>query len=258
MTNKGERVARFLDDCAALLDEYTSAFPRPGSDGVAAMDFADRTLWLAKDHGLRTIRGMNRLLRDGEENAVLTCALLRPFYELSVRLLWASREVDGWQRLEFYFEDETRRWENACKDSRDARLVKLGGDLLHRRQEREGNKWRDASGNAIKPAPRNMDQVINEVTKHDPSNGLAIKENAGPVMYTVFYRVICGPSHGHVEALTGARDAMYLNCAGLGTCLAVGTLLAAFIRRTSQSPETDVREMLSRCLRMQLAFGNGL
>ena len=54
------------------------------------------------------------------------------------------------------------------------------------------------------------------------------------------------------------RDTMYVNCAGLGTCLAVGTLLEAFIRRTSQSPETDVKEMLSRCLRMQLAFGNGL
>ena len=145
------------------------------------------------------------------------------------------------------------------QNSRDARLVKLGGDLLQRRQEREGKKWRDASGNAIKPAPSNMEQVINEVTKHDPSNGLAIKENAGRVIYTVFYRVICGPSHGHVEPLTGTRghDVRELRH-GLGTCLAVGTLLEAFIRRTSQSPETDVREMLSRCLGMQLAFGNGL
>ena len=82
MTTEGERVARFLDDCAALLDEYSNTFPRPGSDGGAAMDFADQTLWLAKDHGLRTIRGMNRLLRDDEGNAVLTCAaatLLRAF-----------------------------------------------------------------------------------------------------------------------------------------------------------------------------------
>ena len=204
MTTEGERVARFLDDCAVLLDDYSKTFPRPGGGGGAAVDFADQTLWLAKDHGLRTIRGMNRLLRDGEENAVSDAVLLRPFYELSVRLLWASREVEGWQRLEFYFANESRKWENACKNSRDARLVKLGGDLLQRRQEREGKKWRDASGNAIKPAPSNMEQVINEVTKHDPSNGLAIKENAGRVIYTVFYRVICGPSHGHVEPLTGA------------------------------------------------------
>jgi len=243
MTNEGKKVAQFLDDCAALLDDYSKTFPGPGSDGGAAMDFADQTLWLAKDHGLRTIRGMNRLLRDGEGNAALACALLRPFYELSVRLLWASREVDGWRRLEFYFANETRRWENACKDSRDARLVKLGGNLLQRRQEREAKKWKDASGNTIQPAPRNIERIISEVTKHDPSNGLAIKENAGRVIYTVFYRVICGPTHGHIEALTGARDTMYLSCAGLGTCLAVQSLLAGFIHHTSQSPETDVREL---------------
>src|SRR3989304_2554844 len=93
MTKEGKRVAQVLDGCATLLGDYSKALPRPNSDGATAVGFADRMLWLAMDHGLRTIRGMNRLLRDDERNIALACILLRPFYELSVRLLWASREA---------------------------------------------------------------------------------------------------------------------------------------------------------------------
>jgi hypothetical protein len=55
-------------------------------------------------------------LRDDEGNAVLACTLLRSFYELAVRLLWASKEPDGWWRLNVYFADEAEKWANDFQD----------------------------------------------------------------------------------------------------------------------------------------------
>ena len=80
MTNEVKKVVGVLDNCAALLEEYSKGFPRPNSDNGAAVAFADQILWQAKDHGLRTIRAMNRLLCDDEGNVAPACTLLRSFY----------------------------------------------------------------------------------------------------------------------------------------------------------------------------------
>jgi hypothetical protein len=258
MTIAVKNVVGVLDNCAALLDEYSKAFGRPDSAERTAVVFADQILGLARDHGLRTIRAMNRLLGDDEGNVALACTLLRPFYELSVRLLWASREVDGWLRLEFYFARESRKWENACKDSGDTRLAKLGSDLLQRREEREVTKWKDGSGNTIKCAP-DIYQTLKESEGHDAPKDHTIGKNSGRVIYTTLYRVICRPAHAHIEPLTGTHDTMYLNAAGYGACLAGTALLTALIYHTSQCPGADVEKMLARFMPLlgQIAFGNG-
>jgi hypothetical protein len=137
MANKVKEVAGVLDNCAALLEEYSEPFPRPDSGRSTAVAFADQILRLARDHGLRTIRGMNRLLTDDEGNVALACTLLRPFYELSVRLLWASRQDDGWRRLELYFANRIKAWAKGCKDLPNPAMAKLGSDLLQRPIEGE-------------------------------------------------------------------------------------------------------------------------
>lgn len=258
MANEVKKVVGVLDSCAALLEEYSKAFPRSDSGGGAAVAFADQILGLARDHGLRTIRAMSRLLCDDEGNVALACTLLRPFYELSVRLLWASREDDGWRRLELYFANQMRKWANACKGVSNPAMAKLGSDLLQRHQEEEVKKWKDASGNTIKPASDQIEQILNGIEGHDAPSDLAIGKNSGRHIYTVFYRMICRPSHAHVEPLTGTHDTMYLNSAGYGACLAGTSLLAAFIYQTSQSPGTDVGKMLVRFgpLLGRLAFGD--
>jgi len=256
MTTEGERVARVLDDCAALLEEYSKAFLPPDSDRGAAVAFADHILRLARDHGLRTIRGMNLLLREDKGNIVLACALLRPFYELSVRLLWASREPDGWRRLEFYFANEIRKWAKGCQDSPSAGLSMLGASLLQEYRKDEVKKWRDASGKAIRPAPA-IDQILNGIEGHDAPTDRTGGKNSGRLIYTGFYRTICRASHAHIEPLVGRFDKAYLYVAGYGACLAVPVLLAAAIYYYSKSPRADVSSVYGRFLPLlaRLSFG---
>ena len=168
------------------------------------------------------------------------------------------REDDGWRRLELYFADQIRTWAKCCKDLHNPAMAKLGNDLLQRHQEQEATKWKDASGNTIKPAP-DLYQILKGIEGHDAPRDHTIGKDSGRIMYTVFYRMICRPAHAHVEPLTGNYDTMYLNTAGYGTCLAATALLTASIHRASQSPASDVSDMLKRFLPLlvQVAFGNG-
>ncbi len=99
MANEVKKVVGVLDSCAALLEEYSKAFPRSDSGGGAAVAFADQILGLARDHGLRTIRAMSRLLCDDEGNVALACTLLRPstsFPSASCGLRARTTAGEGW------------------------------------------------------------------------------------------------------------------------------------------------------------------
>ena len=95
---------------------------------------------------------MNLLLREDGENIVLVlAALLRPFYELSARLHWASLvllTVGG--GLSSTSPTKYGSWAQGCKDSPDPRLAKLEERLLERHQAEEVRKWRNADGSTIR------------------------------------------------------------------------------------------------------------
>ena len=234
--------SQVLDDCAALLEKHSAALPRPDAAGSQSAESAIRMLWLAGDHGLRTIRGMARLLRDDEGNAVLACTLLRPFYELSIRLLWASREPDGWRRLVVYFATEIRKLANDCKDSPNPGIAELASKLLQR--DRGVEKWKDSSGNAVRPAP-NIRTILEEIVGHDAQRGSPFAHaGLGKQQYSILYRILCRASHAHIEAIGGAFDGMYSAYACVGALNAAAHYLTAFIYHTSQSPVKDVSTML--------------
>ena len=188
---------------------------------------------------------MARLLRDDEGNVVLACTLLRSFYELSIRLLWASREPDGWRRLEVYFATEIKKWANDCKDLPNPDVTELASKLLQRHQEvQEVENWKDSSGNAVKPAPK-IWQILEEIVGHDVQCAPSIVQTGlGKHMYVIFYRILCRASHAHIEAIGGAFNGMYSSYARFGALLAATAYLTAFIHHTSQSPDTDVSTML--------------
>ena len=232
-----------LDDCAALLEKHSTAFPQPDSVGGKLAEPALDMLWLGMVHALRTIRGMTRLLREDDGNVVLACTLLRSFYELSARLLWASREPDGWRRLQMCFAREITKWANDCRGSPNPGIAKLASEML---QSQNGiAQWKDSLGNDLKPAP-GIQQILDGVESHDRQKGLPSGHgNSGQRMYAILYRILCRASHAHIEVLTGEFDEMYSYHAGVGACCAAANLLAAFIYRTEQSPDAVVSKMLA-------------
>jgi hypothetical protein len=195
------------------------------------------------DHALRTIRGMSRLLQADDGNVVLACTLLRSFYELSARLLWASREPDGWRRLQMYFAREITKWANDCRGSPNPGIAKLANGML---QSQNGiAQWKDPLGNDLKAAP-GIQQILEGIESHDSQKGSpSARGNSGQRMYAVLYRILCRASHAHIEPLTGVFDEMYAYYAGIGACSAAANLLAAFIYCAEQSSDTVVSNMLA-------------
>ncbi len=163
MANDVKNIVGILDECAALVEEYFGASPQPD---YTTAGFSSRIVWLARDHGLRTIHSINRLLCDDDGNIVLGCVLLRPLYELAIRLLWASRKADGWQRLEFYHANEMRKWAEEFKVLQNPAIVKKGEELVQQHQQEAAHKWRDALGKPIKPAPSILD-VLKDIEEQD-------------------------------------------------------------------------------------------
>lgn len=233
-----------LDETAALLERYSTAFPAPDDVIGQPEHLTILLLWLARDHGLRTIRGMSHLLQDDENNAVLACTLLRPFYELSVRLLWASREADGWRRLFTYYVKENKKSAIKAKNFQNPRIVKIANEEMQSIQEIES--WRDADGNSIKPAP-DMRQILLDIENYEAQNSSTTsQDNWGQIYYTILYQILCRASHAHIETITGERYNMYLYIAGAGSEKATVNLLQAFIHQTQQPLKDDIdKEVLS-------------
>lgn len=173
-----------FDDSVALLEKFATVFPRPADACGQSVQPAIRMLALGVDHGLRTTRGVKRLLADGEGNFVLACTLLRPFYELSVRLLWASRATDGWRRLYACYAKEDERW---ARNSLGIPVIaSLAQEVLTRSQEVLA--WNDAAGNPIKPAP-NIHDILVEIETHNTQDGLSSGQGRlGQQHYRIIYQ----------------------------------------------------------------------
>jgi hypothetical protein len=233
---------KILEKAANLLEKYCSSFPKP-DDYIGQPEHTTiTTLWLAKEHGLRTIHWISRLLQEDKSNAVLACILLRSYYELSVRLLWASREPDGWLRLFTYYAQEKKKWASIAINSTNPDIVKLANDELQGVQKIE--KWSDSHGNRIKSTP-DIRQILADIERHETQNNPSSASNSwGEGYYIGLYLILCRSSHAHIEAIAGEVNRMYLFQAYVGALTSTTNLLQAFIYYTSKSSHDDISSML--------------
>ena len=178
---------------------------------------------LATGHTIRgaNYSGVRHYLEKDVKNALLVCTLVRAFYEAAVRLHWASRAPDGWQRLQAYFANEERKWANEAKGiqataSPAIATAKRSQEILDRT---------DRSGKKYKPAP-NMKQLLQELVGVDVVQGIQEKENrTADFNYTNVYRFLCKAAHGSMTALR--EPAEFLRHAKFGMIMAICSLLQA-------------------------------
>lgn len=102
---------RKLTSCIDLLDLYE----KPLLESLHAGSQLDQPpavmLTRAYTFGRTTIRSMVTLAKEPDvDYSVCAPTLCRPYYELAMRILWASRTNDGWQRLQADCANEDKRW----------------------------------------------------------------------------------------------------------------------------------------------------
>ncbi len=210
-----------LTGCRAILEEHATIMAQSVAAGNQQDEAPSVMFQRAFDFGLQTIDAIISLLGDGEKDALQACTLCRPFYETAVRLLWASRTADGWQRLQAYFANEDRKWaDEATRIPSTAAVAAATGE--HRREILERT---DDTGEKFSPAPR-MQQLLRDVVKHDMIEGIREKsDRAADFDYTNVYRFLCKAAHGHMTSL--GRPAGLLRHAKYGTIMATWSLLQA-------------------------------
>lgn len=210
-----------LTDCRSNLAEHAAIMKQAVGAGDQQAEPPAIMFQRAFDFGLQAIDAIIRLLGDGEQYALHACTLCRPFYETAVRLLWASRTPDGWQRLQAYYANEDRKWADEAR-----RISSTAEIAASTRQHREEILERtDETGEKFCIAP-GMQQLLRDVVKHDMIEGIREEsDRSADFDYTNVYRFLCKAAHGHMTSL--GRPASLLRHAKYGTIMAIWCLLQA-------------------------------
>lgn len=207
--------------CAELLAGHAADFKQSTKNANQQNDPPAIMFARTFDFGLMTIEGSKILLEKDVKNALLVCTLVRAFYEAAVRLHWASRAPDGWQRLQAYFANGERKWANEAKGIQATASPAIA---TAERSQKILDRT-DPSGNKYKPAP-NMKQLLQELVGVDVVQGIREKKNrAADFDYTNVYRFLCKPAHGSMTALR--KPAEFLSHAKVGMIMATFSLLQA-------------------------------
>jgi len=225
-TTLNREVKHVLTECAVLLKEYRGSFEEALREGSQQDDPPAIMLRVALNFGQQTIDAMLTLLHATGANASFCLTLVRPFYEASARVLWASRASNGWQQLQAYYAKQDVNWANKAKDIPETaeaarRVIESRDEVLKRL---------DPDGRPYDPMPARSDVVLKEIEQHDVADGLAEEFRERPDFnYTNVYRLLCRPAHGHLPDMhigpkKGSEDSGVLRA---GTVLATYSIVRA-------------------------------
>lgn len=225
-----------LKDCQGILAEYQGALreglrlSKQEDDAPAVM------LQRAFDFGVRTISAALVLLQDGNRHSVFVSIACRPFYELSTRLLWATRAAGGWQRLQAYWASEDMKWarEAEAMPLLDVHARAVGAD----RQEVLART--DLGGEVYAPVP-GMRQLLQEIQAHDLAQGIQDRgSDAADFNYANVYRILCRGAHAHMAAIAPEKPEAVVWHAATSTAVATWSLAQAFLHVAAADPKKEI------------------
>ena len=198
--NMPERFAAFK----RLLAEYESHFLHAIAKGRQNDDVPALMLKHALQFGQRTIESIE-ILMNRAVDTIFPCALSRAYYELAIRLLWASREPHGWEQLQTYFCNEDKKWSQEAVEMPE--ITSHAQQVLQSAKEVLGRQY--ANGETYKVAP-GLEQMLREIEDRDISQGIRQKgRRAAAYEYTNVYRIVCRPAHAHIQAISAPAGSFF-------------------------------------------------
>ena len=189
-----------LADCAKLVRGHGHFMSDLGRQYEKASDPPAVVLERAFRFAAESLEAMSLLLKRGQFGlqAAMIC---RGFYEISTRLLWATREKHGWRRLQIHWAKEDARFLKPIKDvprfqeAVATELAELDGVV----------KQEDEDGKPLSNAPGMWEtiQAIDEMDRRDEvhvvSSDFPLKE------YVIAWTSLCRAVHAHPSWLDRMR-----------------------------------------------------
>ncbi len=155
----------------------------------------------AFEFGRNTIRSMIVVSELGDACSVTMPTICRSFYELAIKLSWASHAENGWIRLHCSMAREYENWANRIVGLELWRTVaeRILSDL-------QGSlNLRDANGNPYKNLP-NMETMLDQNAKNDLKTG--VREQLGNslvVEYSHIWQAMNRTAHAHISEIRTPR-----------------------------------------------------
>jgi len=148
------------------------------------------------DFAQKTLSAINVLLKYNNY-ALLTQILCRPYYELAIRLLWASRETDGWECLQAYCANEDKKWAQEA--------LKLTNQNDHAKYILERSErvlaLRNADGKSYKTNLK-IPEMLRMIKEKDCEQGILQQDSIIDIFeYAYVYRGMCRASHSHLSTI---------------------------------------------------------
>lgn len=190
----------------------------------------------AFDFGCSTLRSAALVLR-ARHDYLSSITLVRGFFELAMRMFWASREPSGWQRFQVYYVGQDKTWAVEARASdgwRELadRILTIADDILGRL---------GPNGKPYESMPRNLGQIMQDNEDRDIREGQIDERPAGGArfQYTQVYRMMCRPAHGNVFPLMVECPKPDLRHLVIGAGLAVSALLRATCVVAADDEQTE-------------------
>lgn len=222
-----------------LLNRYDVAVSKCVGDGDQREEPQAIAIQRAFRFARDTLESVLLVLRE-RRDLLSALTLCRACYELGLRILWASREPSGWQRLQAYYARQDKKWASAVKGVPDyrrvgERILDLAGQVLDKNDTAEKRYGRMPGVCDILKAIEKRDLVEAQLPR---ANGAAAFE------YNNVYRIMCRPAHGNVFSISDGYPVPTLQHLIVGAALATFAILrvACVLAAEDEGRETEAVE----------------
>lgn len=162
-----ETLIRLLEGCRSIFTEKVEQSHQENDPPAIAFQ-------RAFPFGANTLRSTVLLLKQ-RKDYLSGITLVRGFFELAMRLFWASREPSGWNRLQVYYVEQDKTYFNEIKvhekfEKSATHCLDLATEVLARKDEH---------GQHYKSMPKNLDTVIVDINKRDVKEGDLLELSPG-------------------------------------------------------------------------------
>lgn len=179
------------------------------------------------------IAGMRAVLDmvDDRDKAIFAACVIRPVYEVAVRILWAAPQQYGYHIVR---NDCARQALTLIRENEgDPQLAEMVQRMKQRLQSLL--KEKTATGDEIPSKLPAMPQILEQIATHDKQTRSAESRGMWRGQYGAIYKTLCGPSHADVLDL-GADYARHWPLVETASVLATYTLLRVFLIVTIPDP----------------------
>ena len=249
MDDASRKIVTKIENCVELLEDHQTKL----LDSVAKTDRGEEIRSLMTLRGFKfAIAGMRTVLHmvDDRDKAIFAACVIRPVYEVAIKILWAAPKEHGCHMLR---NESARQKLTLIRETEgDPQLAAMVEKMKQHLESLRNEKT--ASGDEITKKLPQMQKMLDEIDMQDKSTDFAESHRMWRSQYGTIYIVLCGPSHADPLDIGADYDRLWPTIER-ASVLATHALLMVFLIVTIPNQKALKDEVTQLENRMDELFG---